>query len=259
MAGEERKPVSSTTVVIIVIIVAGALVVATVAAFWWWLGNIAPRGLIVGSGDLVSEEWDYSDFTGVSVGMAFDVEITQSSSYSINITADDNLFEYVEVSLTGNTLTINLRCCYSYLGTTNRAVIAMPGLNYLDFSGATHGSVEGFSSTDDFVLLLSGASSLSGDYTTTGNAEFDLSGASSLQLEGGAADILIRASGGSQLELSGFPVNNADIDLSGASRATVNLDGRLDAELSGASQLLYLGDPTLGDVNTSGGSTIAEG
>ncbi len=257
MAGEERKPVSTSTILIIVIVVAVAVVATAVVAFiWWWQGAFQPPGLIVGSGDLMSEERDFSDFTAVSVGWAFDVEITRSDSYSVNITADDNLFEYIEVSKTGDTLTIGLRWGYGYRSVTNKADITTPELYELRFSGATHGSVEGFSSTRNFLVALSGASSLSGDYTTTGDAEFDLSGASSLELEGGANDLLIRASGASRLELSEFPVRDANVDLSGASRATVNLDGRLDADVSGASTLLYLGDPTLGEIDTSGGSTV---
>lgn len=39
-------------------------------------------------------------------------------------------------------------------------------------------------------------------------------------------------------------------------RARINLDGRLDTEVSGASTLEYIGDPTLGDINSSGASTI---
>jgi len=53
-------------------------------------------------------------------------------------------------------------------------------------------------------------------------------------------------------------VVNADVSLSGGSRATINLDGRLDADLSGGSNLLYIGDPTMGDINTSGGSTVGK-
>jgi hypothetical protein len=58
------------------------------------------------------------------------------------------------------------------------------------------------------------------------------------------------------VDLTDFPVNDADINLSGASRATINLDGKLDAELSGASNLEYIGDPTMGDINIAGASTI---
>ena len=63
-------------------------------------------------------------------------------------------------------------------------------------------------------------------------------------------------SGASNLDLSNFHVNDANIGLSGASHATVNLDGRLDVEASGASSLEYIGEPTLGNINTSGASTV---
>ena len=74
---------------------------------------------------------------------------------------------------------------------------------------------------------------------------------------GAARDLMISTSGGSQLDLSGFHVANANVDMSGGSQATVNLDGGLDATLSGGSRLFYVGNPTMGDINTSGGSIIS--
>jgi hypothetical protein len=51
-------------------------------------------------------------------------------------------------------------------------------------------------------------------------------------------------------------VGNADVILSGASDATINLAGRLDADLSGASKLEYIGEPTLGVMDATGASTV---
>ena len=42
-----------------------------------------------------------------------------------------------------------------------------------------------------------------------------------------------------------------------ASHAQINVNGRLDAVLSGASSLKYSGLPTLGNINTSGASTVS--
>jgi len=53
-------------------------------------------------------------------------------------------------------------------------------------------------------------------------------------------------------------VNNADVNLGGASTGTVNLHGRLDTDLSGASKLEYVGEPTMGTINISGGSTLSK-
>jgi hypothetical protein len=236
-------------------------------------------GRVTGSGNLVTQEFNFSDFTRVEVGNAFEVEIVQADSYRVSITADDNLFEYIQVSKAGETLKISLKLLpLRPLFTTLRAEITMPQLYGLGLSGATHGTVSGFSSTENLDIEVSGASSLdmsdiaagdtrfavsgaskaSGDITASGNAQLNLSGASSVQLQGSASDVVIDASGASRVELDNFPVDNADVTLTGASRATVNLDGRLDANLSGASKISYIGEPTMGDVRTSGGSSVSK-
>ena len=105
-------------------------------------------------------------------------------------------------------------------------------------------------------VQLSGASQADGSLTMT-NGDFELSGASTLSIEGSARDVSVDASGASRADLSDFPVTNARIDLSGASNSTVNASGELNADLSGASTLHYIGNPTLGDISTSGASTIS--
>ena len=152
----------------------------------------------------------------------------------------------------------------------------MPDLTRLTLSGASKGEVRGFSVGHQIEFNLSGASSLHIDELETGDTEFDLSGASkvsgvikiangefnlsgasAIELEGSAVDISIEASGASHVRLADFPLSNARVNLSGASDATVNASGRLDCDLSGASKLNYSGNPTLGSINTSGGSTIS--
>ena len=75
---------------------------------------------------------------------------------------------------------------------------------------------------------------------------------------GQAVDLTALCSGGATLHLPDFKVNNANVNLSGGSQATINLDGRLDANLSGGARLFYVGNPTLGTINTSGGASISK-
>ena len=133
----------------------------------------------------------------------------------------------------------------------------MPELSGLDVSGASRGTVSGFSSTEDLAITVSGASKVTGDIVA-GNVDFGISGASTIQLEGSANDMVADVSGASSLKLDDFTVSNADVDLSGASSGTINLDGRLDADVSGASRLWYIGEPTMGTIDTSGASTISQ-
>jgi hypothetical protein len=68
--------------------------------------------------------------------------------------------------------------------------------------------------------------------------------------------LAVDGSGASHLKLADLKVGNADVTLSGASDATINLAGRLDADLSGASTVEYIGEPTLGIMDTTGASTV---
>ncbi len=254
---ERRMPMSRLMIILIVVLVAVVVVAAVATALL--LGGWRPFGHIVGSGDLDTEVFDLADFTAVNVGGGFEVEISQSSSYSIRITADDNMFDYIEVSKTDDTLTIRMKWGYSYESAKARdrpTKITMPALYELRFSGGTHGEIEDFSSSHEFAIGLSGGSSLNGDFTTSEDAQFDLSGGSTLSLNGAANDLTIDASSGSHLDLPDFTIQNATVDLSGGSWATINVDGRLDADLSGGSHLFYTGNPTMGNIDTSGGSTI---
>ena len=250
-----KHALSALTIVFIVIIIVGLVVtiVGVAALFGFW----HPFGQVVGSGKLVTEEKGFTDFTIVEVGWGFEVEIDQADSHSINITADDNMFDYIEVSSPGNRLTIGLRWGYTYRNATLRAEIAMPDLYGLEFSGGTQGVLDDFSSQLEILVELSGGSSLTGDFTTSEDAEFTLSGGSRvIELDGGANDLRISGSGGSQLDLSDFSVHDVSVNLSGGSSATIDLDGRLDGDLSGGSHLKYEGNPTTVDVSTSGGSTV---
>lgn len=231
-----------------------------------------------GTGETGTRQYNITEFTRVDIGSAFTYEIKQSDTYSITVTANKNLFDDIKVTKEGQTLRIEKKTPWSLINLGSgrpRAVITMPQLYGLDSSGATNGVVSRFSSTEDLGIRVSGASSvelvaiaagdtnfnISGASDVDGalNAEgidLDISGASSIQLEGAAGDIDVEASGASRLNLAELTVNDANVTLSGASQGTLNLDGRLDIELSGASQLEYIGEPVLGEMDISGASTL---
>jgi hypothetical protein len=131
----------------------------------------------------------------------------------------------------------------------------MPELTGLDLSGASWVDITGFASSNDLDIELSGASNLQGDIEA-GNIRFNLSGASRINLTGKGNDVNIDVSGSSNADLSDFPVENANVDASGASEVVVKLNGRLDANASGASNIYYLGDPALGTIEASGGGNV---
>ena len=211
-------------------------------------------GLLVGCGPMRTQTYDYTDFTRVEVEDGFQVELAQSNSYSISITAPEDLFNFIQVSKEGETLKIGLT---EYVKGTKKAKITMPNLYKIQLSGGSRADITGFSSSHDLLVELSGGSWVNGDITA-GDADFDLSGGSHVVLSGSADDLDVNVSGGSHLTLGAFSVSNADVHLSGGSHAVVKVGGTLNVDLSGGSHLRYTGQPTMGDVDFSRDSTLSK-
>jgi len=230
----------------------------------------------IDTGSVVTREMDFSDFANVEVDCAFRVEITHSDSYRVTVTANKKLFDHIDVTKSGNTLRVSLKLFHLrfYMRPILEVRIAMPILNRLRLAGATRSMVRGFSSQEGLDLNLSGASRLDVDMEAgeakcevsgasrvsgsmkVGDAEFTLSGASRAELSGSANNVILSAWGASKLDLADFTLNDASVHLKGASRAMINVNGKLDLDMSGASRLNYIGDPTLRDVSVSGASRL---
>ena len=229
------------------------------------------------SGPLATQTYDNTGFTGVDVGSALDLEITQGESYSVTITAGKNIFDHIHVSQSGDILKISITGWsfnWWWGRSTPRVNITMPVLNYLELSGASSGTVTGFKSGENFSTEISGASDLDVDMETgyftakisgasnikgrltAAGSDIEMSGASDINLTGSGGDIKIDGSGASSAALMYYKVDNASVDFSGASSGSLDIGGKLDVKLSGASHLKYTGNPTMGEIDISDASDL---
>jgi hypothetical protein len=241
-----NKALSSIGIILLFSTFLFVLFGVALAYFWFWPGN------------LETEEKLFRDFTAIEAGWAFEISVSKSSSYSVIISADEKIIDNVKINQSENTLLIGFEEGINPGALFRKVEITMPQLDRLILSGATSGNVDGFHNSNTFILGLSGASNLKLTNIYLEDIEIEVSGASILSAKGTANDLSSLVSGASKIDLSNFPVNNADMKVIGASRATINLEGILDANVSGASTLEYIGNPELRDINLSGGSLLKE-
>jgi hypothetical protein len=248
-------------------------------------------------GNMKTEKLNLSDFTQLNIRGAFRFEIVRSDAYAVSITREwfkrTRAFKDGGVLVIDHPWYDVLGWFTPWI--IPKAKIEMPKLGELKVSGASKGSITGFDSLDDFKLKVRGASRLSGDISS-GNAEIDLAGASRIELassvkalrlkvvgasdfegkmkadsgeievqgasririSGSMEDVAIKVAGASHLEMGDLIAHNAKIKLTGASRCSLNIEGKLDAELAGASRLIYGGNPVMGNISTTGASVLTK-
>ena len=132
----------------------------------------------------------------------------------------------------------------------------MPELTGLDLSGSSHATITGFKSGQALVVDASGASHLQGNIEAD-TVSLNLDGSSEVILTGSAQNLIMEeASGSSVVNLTDFPVIDASVKAGGKSQVTVNVSGRLDVDASNSANVYYLGNPTLGTIDTTGSATV---
>jgi hypothetical protein len=211
--------------------------------------------LVIGSGNMVTKEFSLTDFQSVAVGNAFQTEITQAENFSVSITADDNLFDYIQVEKFGQQLKIRFDHTHGFGHGTLKAKITMPTLEALHVSGASQVYLSGFKLSKPIDIEVSGASTLDGSLVAD-RVNMLASGASRINLKGTATELNLKADGASRTNLDDLIVDTASVHFSGASNGSIAAKNKLDYDLSGASNLTYLGRPTISTSRTSGASSI---
>ena len=230
-------------------------VTAAVAALFLAGCSFVTGPSLTGSGNLVTKQYPFTNFTRISAGSVFDVTVKPGAAAGVTVTVDDNLVDYLDVSNSGDSLRLYLKSNSNLRNATLKAVVTVPELTGFELSGASKGRVEGCRSAKALDIDLSGASHLEGDLES-GDVHMGISGASRADLKGSAANLRLNVSGASHADLEGLQIHDAKVDADGASHATVHPSGKLQARASGASTVQYAGQPANVDSQTSGASSV---
>jgi hypothetical protein len=213
-------------------------VVASLSSFGRMSGKLfnSNWGGEKGSGNVKTENREVSDFKAIEVSGAFEVEITSQKDFSLEVEADDNLLPLITTEVDDGKLIIKSEKSIK-TGNPLKVRISAPDISGLELSGA---------SKVNLVNLNNDSLSL------------DSTGASKIKIEGTTKDFEVEMSGASKLDAESLKAENVSVESSGASSLNVFVTNILKADLSGATNVTYSGNPKSVDKKTSGASSVKE-
>src|SRR5215471_7915053 len=109
--GRARAPITFATAAVAALFLAGC--------------SFVTGPSITGSGNLVTKQYPFTNFTGISAGSVFDVTVKPGPA-SVSITLDDNLVEYLDVNTSGDRLNLHLKSVSNIRNVTLKAVVNVP-------------------------------------------------------------------------------------------------------------------------------------
>lgn len=204
-------------------------------------------GLVVGSGNIVSEERAISGVEGVALSFVGDLQVTQGDEEKLVITGDDNVLPLITTEVRDGVLNIGGRSTLGIPMTADvRYDLTVRDLNSLRMSGAGNAEMDGLE-TGDLTVDISGAGNLSIRNLQADRVTAEMSGLGNLELDGKADRVAVNMSGAGNYDGGDLETGSADVSLSGLGNATVWATESLNASVSGAGNIEYYGDP---DVNS---------
>lgn len=213
------------------------------------------------SGVRQEKVFEVSEFDEIEYGSAFEVEIKKGISFKVTANGDESDIADLSVEVIGGVLIINYGNgdLFSQIsrGKMSLLIETPATLRSVNLGGASETKVSGFDSFDSFSMDISGASQFELNAAVK-KLKIDISGASNVTLNQDLATLEGQISGASTLTANQKSVLAVVLDLSGASTADLNVEEKLDVEVSGASTVTYSGNPQVKEQTSGAGRVIKE-
>jgi len=209
-----------------------------------------------GSGNIITEKKSVDNFTALSAGSGFEVEVKIGSPVSVEIEADDNLMKYIQVKVEGGKLRIQSKNNFTISNGHLKAYITVPSLDDIESSGAADINVlDEIKSSGKVRLHASGAAKITAKVDAP-KVDAESSGAANIQVSGRTKDIYADASGGAVIEADELLSENANAEASGAGNVHVFASVKLKAKASGAGNVYYKGGAANVQADESGAGNV---
>ena len=210
-------------------------------------------------GTSVSELRDHQDFSEIHLSMAATVYVTQSTEYSVEVVAAENLLPIIETEQKGDKLEIDLKRGKCLKGSSDvKVYISTPNIEELNISGSGSIYVDNYLSTQSLKINISGSGDVDIDSLSNERLEINISGSGEVEMTSldTAQTQEIDISGSGSISALYAPALQSDIHISGSGGCDVHVIESLDANISGSGDVRYLGNPNVTS-NISGSGSVS--
>jgi hypothetical protein len=207
-----------------------------------------------GNGNVQKQERKVSDFNAIEVSGAFDVFISQGTTQSVILEADENLLPLIRTEVVGGTLIIdNKKPIHN--PKSMKVYITVTDLKRIEVSGAVDIQTQNKLTLTELAIEISGATDAALDIAVQ-KLEISSSGGSEMKLTGMANRMDLDVSGAVEIHAFELLAETVSIEISGAGEVEINVTKELNTDISGAATVRYKGDPAKVDSNISGAGSI---
>lgn len=217
------------------------------------------KNRIKGTGPIVTETFNISDFSMVDLAISADVDYIYGPDYSVEVDAQENVIDAMNIKKSGNTLCLKFRTGTSLVKYDKiKFTIYSPEFEGASVSGSGHLYVLDNYKSRNLNLNVSGSGRINIENIETTNVDADISGSGRIEVENGIARrVSTTVSGSGKISLENLQADDVDTRTSGSGSTKVWANDNLDVRISGSGNVYYKGNPRISK-SISGSGKIHE-
>jgi hypothetical protein len=210
---------------------------------------------ITGSGNIVSETRNHTNFDKITIKSGLSCEIIQSHEFKVIVKADDNVVQNIKTSVQNNTLIIETEDI-SLINFTSKIIVQLPSLKAINSSSGAYAEIPNVFIGEELSITASSGSEIKA------NVEFDTiyldsSSGSSIDAKGKALKLYTDSSSGSTIDAGELYSNYVTSKASSGSSSEINPIINLDARASSGSSIEYKTIPKTINIDESSGGSVS--
>jgi hypothetical protein len=210
---------------------------------------------IRGSGNVITQNRNVSDFTSVKAEKGLDVTIDQGNEFQVAVEADDNVQPHIITKVENGTLIITSDY-NSYTNVTKNISVKMPVIKSLETGSGASLKSKNILRSDDIIVKSASGSSM-GLNVESDKITAESSSGSTLSLLGKALTFDSSSSSGSSIDAQNLIANDVSARSSSGSSTSVHAAVSLNAHASSGSSIEYKGKPKNVTVDQSSGGGVS--
>ena len=215
----------------------------------WFMGPS-----VKGNGNVTEEVRQVAEFDQIHVSRGMNVYVSQGSPAKVVVIADNNLHEVIETKVEGSVLKVyvneNIRWAKE-----KKVMVTVEKLSGLETSSGSNAWSQNQIMSEDLDMKASSGANITMDV----NAKYlkaDCSSGANIKISGLAKEAELETSSGANLKGEELKAENCKMKASSGGNVSSTVNGRLEAKASSGGNVVYYGEPTETDVDTSSGGNI---
>jgi hypothetical protein len=214
---------------------------------------------VKGNGNVVKQDRNVGSFNQIESHGSFDISVTDGDESKVQVEAEDNLQEYIEVSAENDKLKIKTKKGVNFNATKNMVVhVTAPALKAIRLYGS--GNVTGANTlkgSDHFEISSSGSGNVNLDVETS-SLSADISGSGNVTLKGKTREFEGNIQGSGNIKARDLQSETTSVKIAGSGNAEVVATQKLNTKIAGSGDVKYWGDASVDSKIAGSGSVHRE-